>query len=103
MATLSLKANPTFKAKVGIPVAGGAAVDVEFEFRHKTKKELAEFLDGATEMTDKSSIMATVCGWELSDPFNEDSVDQLIQNYHGAARAIVNAYLIELSQVKIKN
>jgi hypothetical protein len=42
MAKLKLVANPTFRAKVGIPVAGGPEVPVEFVFKHRTKTALDE-------------------------------------------------------------
>lgn len=44
MAIFKIKADPTFKAKVGIPLPGGTTADVEFEFRHRTIDGWKEFI-----------------------------------------------------------
>ncbi len=104
MAKLKLIADPTFKRKVGIPVAGGAEVDVEFEFKHRTKSELDTFIDSLTDRTDDTEIiLEMVVGWELEDAFNRESVELLLQNYHGAAVATYTAYRDELRKAKVKN
>lgn len=103
MAKLSLKANPTFNAKVGIPVAGGSPVDVEMTFKHRTRQEFGEWLKSLEGKERTQAVMECVEGWELSDPFNEESVHTLNDNYMGAANAIVEKYLQELSAAKVKN
>lgn len=103
MAKLTLNAAPTFKAKVGVPVAGGASVDVEFTFRHRTKKQLEEFVQGISGQKDVDTFMAMVIGWELEDEFNPANVEKLLDNYIGAALAIYQAYLEELVKAKEKN
>lgn len=100
---LTLKAKPTFKAKVPIPVPGGETVEVEMEFKHRTKQELAEFVEKSVELSDEEAILQTVVGWEFKDKLDEKSVKLLTQNYHGAARAVARTYLFELSQVRAKN
>lgn len=103
MGKLALVAAPTFVAKVGIPVAGGPPVDVAMTFRHRTKKQLEEFTTSRADKTDTESFMAMVAAWELEDPFTEDSVDLLLQNYIGAAVATYAAYLRELVEGRAKN
>jgi hypothetical protein len=98
MARLALKAAPTFKAKVGIPVAGSAPVEVEFTFKHRTKTELDEFVKSRAE-----SFMAMVEAWELTDAFTAENVEQLLESYIGAAMATFQTYLDELVQAKRKN
>lgn len=44
MAIFKIKADPTFKAKVGIPLPGGKTADVEFEFKHRTIDAWKEFV-----------------------------------------------------------
>lgn len=103
MAKLSLKANPTFPAKVAIPVAGAAAVLVELTFRHRTKTELGEFVASRESATDVDSFMAMVTGWELEAEFNRENADELLQNYIGAGVCTYAAYLQELTKSKSGN
>lgn len=103
MAGLTLKANPTFKFKVGIPVPGAAPVPVEFVFKHRTKSQLEAFIDSRAEKTDIESVMEMVCGWDLEEAFDEEGVTLLLENYAGAALAIYLAYIEELLQAKRKN
>jgi hypothetical protein len=103
MAKLKLIAAPTFNAKVGIPVAGGAAVDVEMTFKHRTKTELDLFIKDRPGKTDVESFMDMVTGWELEDDFTAANVKTLLENYGGAAQATFFAYIDELIQAKRKN
>lgn len=103
MAKLKLVAAPTFKAKVGIPVAGGKAVDVEFVFRHRTKSELDEFIKTRAEKSDADSFMDMCSGWDLDDEFNKENVEQLLESYIGSAVATYRAYIDELVAAKAKN
>lgn len=105
MAQLTLKANPTFVAKVGIPVAGGAPVEVEFTFNHKTVDQFKEFAERTTreKTPNLDYIMEIAIGWNLEDEFNRDNVTKLLQNYHGAPGAISFRYANELMQAKLGN
>ncbi len=103
MAKLSLAAAPTFKAKVGIPVAGGDAVPVEMVFKHRTKKQLDEFIESRKGKGDTESFMEMVVGWDLVDEFNADNVEMLLQNYIGAALETYRTYIDQLFQGKLKN
>jgi hypothetical protein len=98
MAKLKLVANPTFKAKVEIPVAGGDPVPVEFIFKHRTKTALEEFVKTRTGKSDAESFMEMVEGWELDDPFNKESVELLCDNYIGAGLETYRVYLDQLMQ-----
>lgn len=115
MVTLKLKANPTFHEKVGIPVHGGDSVDVDFEFKHRTRTEFAAFCKAldekmagantADEIVDADVwyVMQTVVAWGLTDTFTADNVRELLQNYQGAAGAIASTYTQSLMQVKLGN
>lgn len=103
MTLLKLLADPTFKAKVPIPVAGKDAVEVEFEFKHRTQPELTKFMEWSKDKTDIEAVMATVVGWELDDKFNKENVKRLLENYHGAGRAISNRYYTELMALRLGN
>jgi len=103
MAKLHLKAAPTFTAKVGIPVAGGPAVDVMFTFRHRTRKQIEAFTKERADKTDVQSFMDMVVSWDLDDPFNEANVAELLDNYIGAAVVAFQVYLDEIVKVRLGN
>ncbi len=103
MAKLKLVANPTFRAKVGIPVAGGAEVPVEFVFKHRTKTALDEWIKSRSDKGDIDSFMEMVEGWDLEDPFNRENVETLLENYIGTALATYRVYVDQLIQSKLKN
>jgi hypothetical protein len=103
MAKLTLKAAPTFKAKVGIPVPGGNPIPVEFTFKHRTKSDMDKFMNSRTGASDLDSIMEMIEGWDLAEPFDREGVELLLENYAGAALALYVAYVDELLQAKRKN
>lgn len=103
MAVLKLKPAPKFKAKVAIPIPGGDSALVEFEFKHRTRSEMDAFLQSADTRSDVESVLESVCGWELTDPFNRENVERLIENYQGAPRAIAETYLRELMGLRLGN
>lgn len=103
MVKLTLKANPTFRAKVGIPVAGGAPISVDFTFKHRTKSELDKFMKSRGDVSDVDTVMDMVEGWELEEKFDREGVELLLENYAGAALALYLAYIEELLQAKRKN
>jgi hypothetical protein len=101
MAKLKLVANPTFIAKVGIPVAGATDADVTFTFRHRTKAELEDWVKESGD--DVKMILSMATAWDLDEQFNEDTVGVLVQNYMGAPEVIVTAYMKELLKAREKN
>jgi hypothetical protein len=109
MAKLSLVPNPTFQAKVAIPVPGATPVEVEFTFKHRDRSALDVYLAELKELTgeslenDVAIVLKVVSGWELDDPFNADTVRTLVGSYHGSAWAIANTYIRELMQAKLGN
>ncbi len=131
MAKLTLKAPPTFKGKVKIPVAGGATVEVVFDFKHRTREELdahmaavrakvaplvaatpVEGQDAPVELPtpreitiddEVADVMAVTSGWDLDEPFNAENVRVLLNNYHRASWAIGMAYMVELTQSREGN
>ena len=98
MPKFALKAEPTFLAKVGFPVAGGEPVDVMVTFRHRTKTALDEFLSTREGRSDVDSFMDMVVGWELADEFNRANVELLLENHIGVALAVYKSYIAELVQ-----
>jgi hypothetical protein len=113
MAKFKLIPSPTFKAKVMLPQSGEAElVPLEFTFKHRTRDELKEFLErsatvdqqgGADHASDVNSILSMAEGWELADPFNEESLATLVQNHISAPQLILETYLSELTKARAKN
>ena len=103
MAKLSLVANPTFKAKVGVPVAGGESIDTVFTFKHRTKDDLDEFIKTRADKSDAESFLDMVSGWDLQDEFTPENVETLLQNYIGTGLAAFRVYIDELIGAREKN
>lgn len=105
MASLAaLGKNPTFKAKVGIPQAGEADVDVVFTFKYRTKQELDAFdakNDG--QRSNAEIVLDMVEGWAFEEPFTPENVDLLLQRSIGAGVAIHRKYKDELVKVRLGN
>jgi hypothetical protein len=100
---LSLTPNPTFKAVVGIPVPGAKPVDVEFTFKGRTREAFKLFTDGLVNRDDTDVLMDIISGWDLEDTFDKDNVEKLTQAYIGAARAIIEKYLTEITAARLGN
>jgi len=102
---LKLVAAPTFKAKVGIPVAGGTEVKVEFTFTHRPKAEYDAWAETLTNegVDEVSRVMSMVTGWDLEDPFNEENVRTLLDNYLGASVAIFRVYVEQMTRARLGN
>lgn len=103
MAKLKLNPEPTFKAKVGVPVPGGRPVEVLFTFKHRTRDELLAWIDESHGARDYESVEQCVVAWELEDEFTRENIERLCNNYPGAGLAIVGAYLDELRGAREKN
>jgi hypothetical protein len=115
MAKLALKAQPTFLAKVAIPVPGGAPVEVEFTFKHRTRAELETYLaelretkaDGKGKAKagneEVTAVMNVAIGWEMDEPWNAENVGVFLENYHKAAWCIGTSYITELMQAREGN
>lgn len=102
MAKLKLTPDPTFKAKVAVPIPGGTA-DVVFEFQYRDRKALTAWFDDNREASDVDTLMDVVVGWDLDDAFNRDNVERLCNAYPGAAREVLAQYARELSGIRQGN
>lgn len=102
MAKIKLCADPTFNAMVPIPIPGAKPTPVQFTFKHRTKKEVAEW-GVKLEKSDVELVKDMASGWELDDAFNDENISQLCDSYAGAAYAIFETYLEELRGARTKN
>ncbi len=100
---LKLNPEPTFKSSVGIPVPGGKPEPVEFTFRHRKVSDLASFGDAIKGKPNAEVVLQCIVGWALTDEFNDENVGRLVDNYPGAATAIIDAYYRELANVRLGN
>lgn len=99
----SLTANPTFKCRVDIPVPGSKPVPVEFIFKHKSRDDFKKFIEEIEGREDIDVILDIASGWDLPDAFDDTSIDALTQNYIGSARAVIEAYINNLTNAKAGN
>lgn len=102
-AKLSLAAASTFAAVVPVPVPGGKAADVEFKFKWMSRDDFKDFLENLAGADDIDALMDILAGWDLDEPFNKDLVEKLVQRYMGAARAILDTYISEITGARAKN
>lgn len=103
MAKFTLAVKPTFKSKIQMPVHGGDTVELEFEFKHRTRDQLNDWVKSFAKLADPDMIEAMVVGWSIEDPFNRESIELLCQNYAGAPKVLLESYIQELRQAREKN
>lgn len=101
MPKITLNPAPTFKGVVSIPVPGEKPAEVEFVFKHRTRKQFDELMKktkadveaGTDGAGDTAFVMSLVEGWNVDgEPFNAENVEKLLENYHAAGRAISERY-----------
>ena len=105
-----LEPNPTFTAPVAIPLPGGETATVDFTFAHMGRKELQEFLAAVKDLPDGEAIRKIITGWSgVTGTDGEqlrctaENIAAMIDNYHGAALAILQTYIRELTGQRVKN
>lgn len=92
-----LEPNPTFKSTVAIPVHGAGAEPVEFTFKHRSRESFLEFANKAPDLSHPDLVMEVASGWELAEPFDREHIEKMDQTYMGAARAIWDRYVAEMT------
>ena len=105
---LALQPKPTFTKEVVLTVPGGGEGKFKAVFQHKTKTELQAFFasisDEKNPRPDIESVMEILVGWEgVDQKFSKENVEILLENYFGAALAILNAYSLGYFEAKEKN
>ena len=105
-----LEPNPTFTAPVAIPLPGGETATIDFTFAHMGRKSLQEFLAAVKDLPDGEAVRKIVTGWSGvagADgeplPITDENIMALLDNYHGAALAILQVYIRELTGQRVKN
>lgn len=103
MAKITLVPNPTFDAKVPVPVPGSGEVDTVFTFKYRTREEMQKFLAEHKDMDDTQLVMGCASGWELADPFDEKNVKEFASKYIAGPAAVFETYCAEMTGARLKN
>jgi hypothetical protein len=104
MAKLKLQPAPTFKKSVPISQPGATAEFVEFIFKHRDREALQALTERMREgMDDVVLIKELASGWDLEDPFDDDSLKLLVKNFISSPRSIFEVYVEELTKGREKN
>lgn len=99
-----LTPDPTFTAKVDIPVPGKKPLKLEIIFKHRGVDELKQFMEQMSEFeNDTETVMEIATGWDHKLPFERDNVEKLVKGYIGSAGAIITKYLQENSGARLGN
>ncbi len=106
MATITLKAPDTFWGKAKIPIHGGQQIEVELQFAHMGRDALSTFIKSEGR-SDVQTLLAIMRGWKAEQfdgaEFCEASLAALCDGYMGAALAIYEAWLLQLTQARLGN
>lgn len=103
MGKFVLKVDPTFKATVKIPIPGGPDQGLDFTFKHRSRSQIKEFLETAPDRSDVENIMQMATAWDVVEPFNEEQIKFLCENFTSAPGLIFEKYLDELTKAREKN
>ncbi len=102
--------DPTFTAPVAIPLPGGETATIDITFRHMGREALQRFLGRVKDMPDAEAAKEIITDWSGvagADgeplPITADNIMALLDNYHGAALAILQTYIRELTGQRVKN
>lgn len=108
MNVIKLNPDPTFKAAIGVSVAGQPVpVPVDFEFKYFPADEREAFFKKLD--ADGASIAETleqlIVGWgkQIDTVFSVESLRQFLRNYPAAGSDIWLGYLREVGGSKVKN
>lgn len=99
----SINPNPTFSATVTFPIAGEKKASFEVVYKHKTAKEMDDFVERMKTMKDFDALVEIVVDWQVAETFNRESLQTLMDNYLGFARAAINTYFLEISGAREGN
>lgn len=101
---------PTFECDVALTLPGKQqTATLPLTFRHKTKRELAAFLNPAKPRTDIELLSEIIVGWGVENAqeqpvkYSAEALEHLLDQYPSAALQIHEAYVRELSEARRKN
>ena len=95
-ADLPLTPEPTFRAKVDIPVPGKKPHKLELIFKWRDLDEFRVWFDGIGNYeSDTDAIMDIASGWDHKLPFERENVEKIVKGYIGSAGAVIQKYMQE--------
>jgi hypothetical protein len=99
-----LKPDPTFWARIDIPIPGAEPATLELELRHKRRDQAVAFAQALAEREPLEALREIVVSWRgVDEPFSEPALAELVANYAGAPDRILSAYFDELRGARRKN
>lgn len=130
MAKIVLGKRPrNFKRVISFDLPEGGKGSIEVSFLYRTRREFGTFVDELFEAagikpgsqsdedvkfslkqalektvdTNSDYIMKIVDGWNLDAEFSRDSVQQMCDEYPGAAMAVIDAYRFAITEGRSGN
>lgn len=127
MASIKLGARPkTFKRVVTFPMIDGTTGSIEVVYKYRTRKEFGEFIDGImaaageqkaaddapfsmaalmekTAGANADYVLQVAEGWNLDEPLNHATVEQLSDEIPAAVSAIMETYRIAVTEGRLGN
>jgi hypothetical protein len=104
---LKLQPSPTFWTPVQLSVAGtDKPAIVDFEFVHKTKEQLAEFvlMLQKEDRADDGILGEVIKSWRgIDTDYGPSALRDLLSNYPASGLEILKAYLAALTESRRKN
>jgi hypothetical protein len=103
--TLKLQPNPTFTAAVALSVPGqDKPAKITVTFKHLARPQIRDFFGNLEGKTDLDALGAIISGWSgIDEPFSEESLALLLDNYPAAAGELFEAFRRELLEARAKN
>lgn len=100
-----LQPNPTFKAKVGISIAGQTRpAEIEVEYRYLSKAKVKEFFDNLGGKNDAEALSEIIVSWSgVEEAFSAEALGELVDNYPAASADLFDTFRRELLEAKRKN
>lgn len=118
----------TFSREVSIPTPDGEPLKIQFEFKHRTRAQMAEMMDGyiskardyakaaakesvpladvVAESTrrDASAILDCAIGWNVEGyAFDAETLVKFLNLFPGAAMAVIEDYRVSLNEGRLGN
>jgi hypothetical protein len=117
--------NPpsTFKKEVVATLLDGSQIKFEVDYVYRSRTQYAELMDEimnkpnyqegeefsiksstiASNKNDVDTVLKIAKGWSLQDPFTEESLGLVEDNYPAVIIAIINAYRSAILEGRVKN
>lgn len=100
-----LQPNPTFTSKVPLSIPGEPKpATITVTFKHLSRPKIKEFFNKLEGKADVEALGEIIVGWEGPDaPYNEESLQALLDNYPASAAELFEAFRADLMESRRKN